>query len=165
MGEAGCDRCGGRGNLVELERVRVRIPRGIEEGARLRVEGKGGPLGPGRQGDLLLTVRVRPHPYFRRRGGDIHADLPITVAEAILGAELEVPTIDGPVRVKVPPGTSAGRVLRLKGRGLALGGATAGDHYCRLAIQVPERVDDTVRELLRRLPEVDPRRGLPKGRL
>ncbi len=156
-----CPRCGGRGAVVELERVRLRIPRGIEDGARLRVRGKGEPLGPGRQADLTLQVRVRPHPYFRRHGNDVHADLPVTLGEAILGAEVAVPTVDGPVRVKVPPGTSGGRVLRLRGRGIAPPGGDPGDHYCRLVIALPRRIDDAVRELLERLPEEDPRRDLP----
>ena len=162
VGGQTCPRCGGRGTLVELERVRVRFPRGIEDGDQLRVPGKGGPLGPGRQADLLLRVRVEPHPYFRRRGRDVHADLPITMAEAVLGTEVEVPTLDGPVRVKIPAGTSGGRTLRLKRRGIPGPGGEAGDHYCRIVVQVPERVDGELRELLKRFSQEDPRRDLPK---
>ncbi|HEX2164399.1 MAG TPA: DnaJ C-terminal domain-containing protein, partial [Thermoanaerobaculia bacterium] len=165
VGGEGCERCGGRGTLVELERVRVRLPRAIEDGDRLRVEGKGRPLGPGRQTDLVLVVRVRPHPYFRRQGIDVHADLPISLADAAFGAEVEVPTVDGPVRVRVPPGTSGGRVLRLRGRGIAPPGGEPGDHLARITLRLPERMDEALREALRRQPAEDPRRGLPREAL
>ena len=161
-GGEGCERCGGRGALIELERVRVRLPRAIDDGDRLRVEGKGRPLGPGRQGDLVLVVRVRPHPYFRREGLDVHADLPISLAEAVFGAEVDVPTLDGPVRVKVPPGTSGGRALRLRGRGIAPPGGDPGDHYARITLRLPQRLDEELRDALRRQPAEDPRRGLPR---
>ncbi len=156
-----CPRCAGRGALVELERVRVRIPRGVEDGARLRLAGKGAPLGPGRQGDLSIVVRVRPHPYFRRDGADVHADLPLTLAEAILGAEVEVPTLGGPVKVKVPPGTQGGRRIRLRGHGIVPSGGDPGDHYCRVTIAVPETADPAVKELLAKVRQDDPRRDLP----
>lgn len=158
----GCERCGGRGTLVELERVRVRLPRAIADGDRLRLEGKGRPLGPGRQGDLVLVVHVRPHPYFRREGTDVHADLPISLAEAVFGAEVEVPTIDGPVRVRIPAGTSGGRTLRLRGRGIAPPGGEPGDHYARITLRLPQRIGDELRDALRRQPVEDPRRGLPR---
>lgn len=161
-GGEGCERCGGRGTLIELERVRVRLPRAIDEGDRLRVAGKGRPLGPGRQGDLVLVVRVRPHPYFRRQGLDVHADLPISLPEAVFGAEVEVPTVDGPVRVQIPAGTSGGRTLRLRGRGIAPPGGDPGDHYARITLRLPQRVGDDLREALRRQPAEDPRRGLPR---
>lgn len=158
----GCERCGGRGTLVELERVRVRLPRAVDDGDRLRIEGKGLPLGPGRQGDLVLVVHVRPHPYFRRQGLDVHAELPVALTEAAFGAEVEVPTIDGPVRVRIPPGTSGGRVLRLRGRGIAPPGGEPGDHYVRVVLRLPERMSDELRDALRRQPAEDPRRGLPE---
>jgi len=160
-----CPRCAGRGAVVELERVRVRIPRGVEDGSRLRLVGKGAPLGPDRQGDLLMAVRVHPHPYFRRDGNDVHADLPLTLAEAILGADVDIPTVDGPVRVKIPPGTQGGRRIRLRGRGITPSGGEPGDHYCRVTIAVPENADAALRELLQRLNQPDPRRDLPKGAL
>jgi len=160
-----CPRCAGRGAVVELERVRVRIPRGVQHGARLRLVGKGAPLGPDRQGDLLIAVRVLPHPYFRRDGDDVHADLPLSLAEAILGADVDVPTVDGPVRVKIPPGTQGGRRIRLRSRGITPSGGEPGDHYCRVTIAVPESADGALRELLQRLDQPDPRRDLPKGAL
>ena len=162
-GDRPCPRCAGRGAVVELERVRVRMPRGIEDGARLRLAGKGAPLAPGSQGDLVIAVRVKPHPYFRREGADVHADLPLTVAEAILGAEIDVPTVGGPVKVKVPAATQGGRLIRLRGRGITPSGGDPGDHYCHVTIVVPEAGEPGVRELLARLRQDDPRRDLPAG--
>lgn len=156
-----CERCGGRGAVVELERVRLRVPAGVADGGRLEVRGRGPGAGrDGRPGDLAIAVRVRPHPYFRRRGDDVHGDVPITLAEAILGAEIEVPTLDGPVRVTIPPGTSGGQRLRLRGRGVKPPRGERGDHYITVRIAVPAVVTEEVRELLGRLGQGDPRRGL-----
>lgn len=171
---APCERCGGRGLVVDLDRIRVRIPQGVEDGSRLRLPGKGnppaakepaGPAAPaaGESGDLFLTVRVRPHPYFRRRGLDVLGDLPVTFAEAALGADVEVPTLDGPVRVRLPAGTSGGQRFRLRGRGVALPSGRAGDHYYTVKIAVPERLDEETRALVESLPRQDPRRDLPRG--
>lgn len=167
---APCERCGGRGLVVDLDRIRVRIPQGVEDGSRLRLPGKGNPpaakepAGPaaGEPGDLFLTVRVRPHPYFRRRGLDVLGDLPVTYAEAALGAAVEVPTLDGPVRVRLPAGTSGGQRFRLRGRGVTLPSGRAGDHFYTVRIVVPERVDEETRSLIERLPRQDPRRDLPR---
>jgi len=130
------------GSTLELrvasERVKVKIPEGIADGQTLRVRGKGGPGEQGGPaGDLHLIVRVRPHPLFERRGDDIHIDLPITVGEAIRGAEIEAPTVHGPVRMRIPPGTQTGRTLRLTGKGVKKKSGGAGDQYCRIQIIVP----------------------------
>ena len=171
-----CERCAGRGVVVDLDRIRVRIPEGVDDGTRLRLPGKGKPkttADPGAPaeasgataGDLFLTVRVRPHPYFRRRGLDIQGDLPVTFAEAALGAEIDVPTIDGPVRARLPAGTSGGQRFRLRGRGVSLPDGRAGDHYSTVKIAVPRRIDDETRSLIERLPGHDPRAGLPEDPL
>lgn len=131
-----------QGSTLDLrvgnERVKVRIPEGIADGQTLRVRGKGA-LGEngGPAGDLHLVVRVRPHPLFDRRGDDIHIELPITVGEAIRGAEIEAPTVHGPVRMRIPPGTQAGKTLRLTGKGVNKKSGGAGDQYCRIQIVVP----------------------------
>ncbi len=164
VGGAVCQRCGGRGAVVELERIRVRIPPGVDDGSRLRVRGKGNPNADGsRRGDLYLAVKLRPHPYFRRRGVDIHAELPLTVREAALGAKIEVPTIDGPVGVKIPAGTGGGQVLRLREKGVAEPGGRRGDHYSTIKIVVPKAVDRESQRLLERLEQPDPRLHLPKA--
>lgn len=123
----------------------VRIPPGVRDGESLRLRGKGEP-GPGGAGDLVLTVHVTPHPVFRREGDDLHLVLPVTVGEALLGATLEVPTLDGTVKLKIPPGSQSGRRLRLRGKGIARRGRPAGDLYAELSVRVPETVDERVRE-------------------
>jgi molecular chaperone DnaJ len=158
-----CERCSGRGRIVDLDRIRVRIPEGVDEGTRLRLPGKGSPDPErGESGDLFLTIRVRPHPYFRRRALDILGDLPVTFAEASLGAEIDVPTIDGTVLVRLPAGTSGGQRFRLRGRGVTLPDGRSGDHYYTVRIVVPRDLDEGTRALLDRLPTADPRAGLPK---
>ncbi len=117
--------------------VKVRIPEGVADGQKLRIKGKGetGPMG-GPPGDLHLIVHVRPHPLFERRGDDIHIDLPITLGEAVRGADIDVPTIHGPVRARIPAGTQSGQTFRLRGKGVKKKNAT-GDHYYKVQIAVP----------------------------
>ncbi|MHC9236763.1 DnaJ C-terminal domain-containing protein [Pseudooceanicola sp. 502str34] len=123
--------------------LEVKIPRGVHEGQTLRLRGKGGPgHGGGDPGDAYVTLSIRPHPVFTREGDDIVISLPITLYEAVLGAKIEAPTIAGPVKVTVPRGTSSGRILRLKGRGIAAAGRPAGDQRIELRIALPGEVDD-----------------------
>jgi DnaJ-class molecular chaperone len=105
----------------------------------VRIAGKGGPaLGGGTPGDLFLVVRVKPHPLLERRGPDLYLDVPVTVGEAALGAQISVPTPDGSVRVKVPAGSQSGRLLRVRGHGVPeLAGSGRGDLYLRVMVQVP----------------------------
>ncbi|HUP59357.1 MAG TPA: DnaJ C-terminal domain-containing protein [Thermoanaerobaculia bacterium] len=110
--------------------IRVKIPEGVRDGQKIRVPRKGEP-------PLEITVHVRPHPLFERRGDDIHIDLPITVGEAIRGAEVDVPTIHGNVRMRIPAGTQTGRTMRLSGKGVKKKAGGAGDHYCRIQVHVP----------------------------
>lgn len=130
------------GSTLELrvggERVKVRIPEGIADGQTMRVRGKGNPgQGGAPAGDLHLVVHVRPHPLFERRGDDIHVDLPLTVGEAIRGADIDVPTVHGPVRMRIPAATQAGKTLRLTGKGVKKKAGGAGDQYVRIQIVVP----------------------------
>jgi molecular chaperone DnaJ len=133
------------GTTIELRfedgrTVKAKIPEGVADGQRLRIRGKGGP-GPmgGPAGDLQLIVHVRKHPFFERRGDDIHIELPITVGEAIRGAEIEVPTIHGPVRAKIPARTQGGQTFRLTGKGVKRKNSS-GAHYYQVQIQVPREV-------------------------
>lgn len=123
----------------ESETVTVRIPPGADEGSRLRIAGQGGqsPNG-GPRGDLVLVIHVRPHPLFKREGDDLHLEVPIRVSEAVKGTKVKVPTFDGPVSVKVPPGTQSGTVLRVRGKGIARKGRPQGDLYVRFMIHVPK---------------------------
>ena len=150
---------------AEGRRITTKIPSGVKDGQKIRLRGKGGEGDPGAaKGDLILTVSVDRHPVFGRDGDNLTVDLPVTFAEAALGATVAVPTLDGtPVRVKVAPGTPSGRVLRVKGRGVAGRGAT-GDLLAKVIVVVPQRLTDTAREAVEVLREqeagVDPRAGL-----
>jgi len=153
---------------TRAERIEVRIPAGVRDGQRLRLRGRGAPSpAGGPAGDLYLTVRVRPHPTFRRQGRDIYVDLPITMSEAALGATVEVPTAGGTrTSVRIPAGTAGGKRLRLKGQGLrGPGDAEAGDQYCVLRIVPPPNLDPRQKELFQELQqhEDNPRRGEPWG--
>jgi DnaJ-class molecular chaperone len=141
---------------VQGRHIDVKVPAGIAEGKKLRVppQATGGP-------EVLLRVKIAPHPYFRRDGNDIHLDVPLSIAEAVLGGKVEVPTIDGTrLEVKVPPGTSGGSKLRLRGKGIA-----GGDQYLVFKVIVPPgTVDGKSRELIEefvRLNPQDPRANVP----
>jgi len=141
----------------------VSIPRGVRDGQRIRLAGEGGRGGSGGpSGDLFLRVRIKPHPRFRVDGRDLHVDLPVAPWEAALGARVEVPTLKGSSRVKVPAGSSCGRTLRLRGEGMPAGKGDAGDLYAHVQIKVPRQLRSEERELFERLAEVssfDPRSG------
>jgi DnaJ-class molecular chaperone len=124
--------------------VEVTIPPGVETGQRLRVTGQGAPAPDkrGTPGDLYLEVKVAPDRHLRRSGTDIEVDVPVAVHEAALGAKINVPTLEGPVTVTVPPGSSSGTKLRLRGRGIQKSDGTRGDQHCRIQIVVPKGVSD-----------------------
>ena len=141
-GRAGekCSACGGSGRVPASETIDVNIPPGVKDGSKIRLAGKGE---PGRQGappgDLYIITRVRPHPIFKRDGDTLSLELPITVGEAMNGAEVVVPTPTGSVQLKIPPGTKSGRRLRLKGKGVPnLKTKNPGDMYVTIRVQVPD---------------------------
>jgi curved DNA-binding protein len=142
--------------------VTVRIPPGAKPGGRLRIPGQGAPGGPGAPaGDLVLEISVSPHEHFKREGDDLHLDLPITLAEAIDGAKVPVPTPHGDVSLKVVPGTQSGQVTRLRGKGVARKGGKAGDLYVRFLVRYP--ADEGAMKRLSEAARVDgedPRAGL-----
>ncbi len=150
-------------SLSPEEALDVTIPAGIEDGQVLRLRGKGGPgLGGGPPGDALIEVHVRPHPLFRRVGDDIHIELPVTLAEAVLGARVTVPTVTGPVTMTIPKGSDTGTQLRLRGKGIQRGGG--GDQYVTLKVVIGASGDPELAKFLEgwaaRHP-VDPRRRMP----
>ena len=166
-GKGGCPTCRGEGVVAESERVRVRIPEGMENGGAIRLPGKGGAGGKGgAPGDLYVTVRVTPHTYFERYGNDIHGVVPITVKEAYAGAEIEVPTIRGPVRARVPPGTQGRQKFRLRSQGVKdPRSGEVGDHLYTVRIMVPKTVTPAGTDaatLLDSLYDGDVRAELPK---
>ena len=121
----------------------MKIPAGIEDGKAIRLRGQGEPSpNGGPPGDLLITVRVAPHSYFRRDGLDLIARVPVTVAEAALGGKVDVPTPHGTISLKVPPGTSSGTRLRAKGQGVKTSDGRIGDLYAEIAIAIPKQIDD-----------------------
>jgi curved DNA-binding protein len=143
----------------QLERVSVRIPPGVDEGGRIRLPGKGAEgAGGGPAGDLYARIRVRPHAWFRRDGRDLHLDLPVTIAEATLGAKIEIPTLEGTATVTVPPGSDSGRRLRLRGKGIPApqGSGARGDLYATVQIRVPVGLDAAATDTLRSLARFDP---------
>jgi molecular chaperone DnaJ len=167
LGREVCPTCHGRGRMAEVETLRIKIPEGTEDGGTVRVPGKGGAGSRGGStGDLYVTVRVTPDPYFERRGDDIHGTVPVTVKEAYAGAEIDVPTIRGTFRARIPPGTR-GQKLRLRGKGVRnpRTGQT-GDHIYTIRVVVPRTVTpaglDAV-TLLDSLYDEPVRRDLPKG--
>jgi molecular chaperone DnaJ len=141
-----CPHCSGTGSVEETKRLTVKIPSGVQAGSQVRLAGQGAAgAGGGPAGDLFIETDVAEHPLVRREGDDLYLDLPITVPEAILGAEVKVPTFTGEVTLTIAPGAQSGRKLRLKGRGVpSLKGRGVGDLYLVLKVMVPE-ADDQVR--------------------
>jgi DnaJ-class molecular chaperone len=149
---------------VEMQRpdgstraLRIKIPPGADEGTRIRLAGQGepAPAPGGKAGDLLLRLRVRPHPFFRRHGADLLLDLPVTLPELIKGASVEVPTPDGPVTMKIPPQSQSGRKLRLRGKGAARRrGGGRGDLLVTLVVRLPEAGGPELEEVADRLQEI-----------
>lgn len=160
-----CSKCRGTGEASRRRRIKVKIPAGVDTGSRVRIAGEGGRgMAGGANGDLILTMRVQPHPLFERRGDDIHLDLPVKFVEAALGAKVRVPTIDGPVTMTIPPGIQSGQELRLKGKGVRhLGTGGRGDQYVRIQIVVPQKLTKRQKELLEEFGETwkeDPRASI-----
>ena len=133
----------------QSETIEVKIPPGVKDGSRIRIKGRGEQTG-GEPGDLFIVTHVLPHPNFRREGLDIYLDLPISMYEALLGTKVQVPTLDGPVTLTVPAGTSSGSRLRIKGRGVERG-SEKGDQYAVIKVIVPKNLDEQDRKLVEQL--------------
>ena len=153
-----CPACGGTGHIQKVETLRVRIPPGVHSGSRIRVARKGDAGGEGSApGDLFLVVDVKSHSFFRRERNDILCSIPVTVTEAALGSQIEVPIVSGKAHLKIPPGTQSGQKFRLKGRGVASrrnGGS--GDQLVEVRIILPEIRDERSKELLREFAALNP---------
>lgn len=145
-----CNECRGTGKTRATRKIKVNVPAGIDEGQTisLRGEGNAGTNG-GPNGDLLITITVRPHPILTRDGTSVLCEVPITYAQAALGAEIEVPTLDGKVKYTVPEGTQTGTVFRLRGKGIpVLNGKSRGDQFVRVNIEVPKNLTQKQKDLL-----------------
>ena len=137
-----------RVHLPTGKEVDVKIPAGLAAGKQIRLKGQGLP-GPGGIGDVLITIKVAPHPFFKVDGTDLRIDLPITLYEAVLGGKVRVPTLDGAVELNIPPGTSGGRTFRITGKGMPAEGRN-GDLFAAIRIALPEKGDGELEELMRR---------------
>ena len=164
-----CEACAGRGVRRGIDGVKVDIPPGVDSGTQVRVadEGHAAPYG-GPRGDLIVSTRVREHPFFVRKGDSVHCEVPITVWEALRGARVHVPTPQGQAVLVVPPATAAGTVFRLRGQGVArLAADVPGDLFVTIRVDMPAgldaRTDELVRQLERLLPGT-PRDGLERYR-
>ncbi|MEO7324798.1 MAG: molecular chaperone DnaJ [Dokdonella sp.] len=145
-----CKECRGEGRVHDERTLSVKIPAGVDNGDRIRLTGQG-EAGPGGTvpGDLYVEVRVREHAIFQRDGDDLHCEIPIRFAQAALGAELKVPTLDGEAEIKIPPETQTGKLFRLRGKGVkSVRSGRTGDLHCRVAIETPVRLTPEQRDLL-----------------
>lgn len=151
--ETPCAQCHGEGHVQRVRTLEVRIPAGVDSGDRIRLSGQGEPGPAGLPpGDLYVEVRVREHAIFHRDGDDLYCEVPVRIAQAALGAEIMVPTLDGEVGLHVPPETQTGQTIRMRGRGVrSVRSGRAGDLVCRVVVETPVRLTREQRELLERL--------------
>ncbi|CAM6054750.1 unnamed protein product [Sphagnum tenellum] len=150
-----CSSCNGSGTHRKRSQIAVKIPPGVDTGQRLKLNGEGeaGERG-GPPGDLYVVINVLPHDFFTRDEADVICEVPVTFAHAALGAEIEVPTLEGKVKVKIPPGTQSHRILRLKNKGLAkLGSYGRGDQLVRIIVEIPSKLTSEQRDLIKRFSE------------
>ncbi|HVN93889.1 MAG TPA: molecular chaperone DnaJ [Terracidiphilus sp.] len=150
-----CQACRGEGRKSAEVKLHVKVPAGVEEGTRIRYGGEGdvGRVG-GPKGDLYVILSIRPHDFFERHGADLHCVLPISFPQAAMGAEFEIPGIDGPVSIKIPEGTQSGKELRVRGRGFPhLNERGTGDLIAKVVVQIPRKLNRAQRELVAKLAE------------
>ncbi len=145
-----CPRCGGSGTVRVEKSISVKIPPGVDSGTRLKIAGEGEPgRNGGPPGDLYIEIRLKKHPIFERVGDDVICEVPISFVQACLGDEIEVPTLDGKVKIKIPPGTQPGDTFRIKGKGFPhLNGYGSGDQVVKVNIEIPKKLSKRQKELL-----------------
>lgn len=160
-----CQKCAGKGKIRKSRKIKVKIPAGIDNGQSISLQGQGDVGDKGApMGDLYVTVRVKPHELFRRDGFNITCEIPISFAQAALGAELEVPTLDGNVKYQIPEGTQPGTIFRLKGKGIQmLRRASKGDMYVKVNVTVPKNLSSKQKALLKEFEGMDKTSGKSKG--
>ncbi len=151
-----CKECHGQGNVRKVKSIKVNVPAGSEDGLNLRFSGNGeAGMRGGPPGDLYVVLNVKPHNFFEREGNDIYCEMPITFVQAALGAEIDVPTLEGKVKMKVPEGTQTGTIFRLRGHGIPYRrGSGRGDQHVRMIVTTPTKLTDKQKELLREFGEV-----------
>lgn len=154
--EQRCSQCRGTGTETRRRNVRLKVPAGVKDGTTLRLRGKGAPgASGGPPGDLLVKVRVAPSRTFGRKGNDLTVKVPITYSEAVLGTKVDVPTLNGAVKVKIPPGTPSGKTFRVRGKGIVPERGRPGDLLVTVEVAVPKKVSKEERELLEQLAEYE----------
>ncbi|MGR2825822.1 molecular chaperone DnaJ [Acinetobacter sp. 1124_18A] len=147
-----CQACHGSGVADRQQTLEVTIPAGVDNGDRVRLSGKGEAIRDGQSGDLYVEVVVREHEIFQRDGADLYMDVPVSIADAALGKELEIPTLEGRVSLKIPEGTQTGKLFRLRGKGVRpVRSSMVGDLLCRIVIETPVNLNSRQRELLKEL--------------
>ncbi len=169
LGAAGnriCPVCRGRGKVVKPRHIEVKVPAGVKNGSKIRVRGEGatGVLG-GAPGDLFLVAKIKPHPFYQLKNGDLYCEVPITVTEAVLGAEIDVPSLWGRVSMKIPPETQTGKIFRLKGQGFPKlnNPSQKGDYFVKVKVVIPEGItpeEKRLYEQLKSFPHRNPRESL-----
>lgn len=152
-----CPSCGGSGQAIKNQKLTVKVPAGIDHGQRLKIRGEGEPAqhgGPA--GDLYVEIAITPHKLFKRRGADLICEVPVTYAQAVLGAEVDVPTLAGPIAMKIAPGTESGKIYRLRGKGIVdVHSGAKGDQHVRVYVYVPKTISDAERKLLEELSTIE----------
>jgi molecular chaperone DnaJ len=162
-----CPTCAGAGSTRERATFEVKIPPGVDTGTAVKVEGGGEapPVAHGSAGDLYVVIQVRDHPIFQREGTEVLCEMPISFAQAALGGQLDVPTLDGPDALKIPAGTQTGKIFRLKGRGIpSLGGGGRGDQHVRVFVETPTHLSKEQKELLERFADLSGEETHPRAR-
>jgi molecular chaperone DnaJ len=148
-----CQTCDGVGRVKSTKTLEVRIPAGIDDGMRIRLTGKGEPgVNGGPPGDLYVEVRIKEHPVFQREGDDLHCEMPVSIVQASLGGEIEIPTLNGKASFSIPEGTQTGKTFRLRGKGIkGVRSSYPGDLFCHVVVETPIKLSDKQKELLREL--------------
>ena len=152
-----CAACHGAGRLKHHKTLSVKIPAGVDEGDRIRLsaEGEAGVNG-GPSGDLYVVIHLHDHAVFQREGDDLHCEMPISFSHAALGGEIEIPTLEGTAKVKIPPETQTGQVFRLRGKGIkGVRSSYPGDLLCEVVVETPVRLTERQKELLRELEDIN----------
>lgn len=156
-----CNTCRGAGRVKRHKTLQVKIPAGIDEGDRIRLSGEGeSGVNGGPPGDLYVVIHLAAHSVFQRDGDELHCEMPISFSQAALGGEIEIPTLDGHAKVKIPPETQTGQVFRLRGKGIkGVRSTYPGDLLCEVVIETPVKLTDRQKELLREMEEINRRDG------
>ncbi len=161
-----CMKCGGAGRVRQTKNIDIKIPAGINDGQSVSARGQGeAGLRGGPNGDLLVTVRITPHKLFRRDGNDVYIDIPLTFVQAALGCEMEVPTLDGAVKHKIPEGSQNGDQFRMRGKGIPdIRTGMRGDQYVKITVEVPKNLNPKQREILQQFAAESNEKNYNKGR-